>query len=130
MTGMSYPVRPKLPVPSADAAIAWYVRVFDAKPLQRHTAGKQVVHAEIEVFGGVVALKDGDEFDPAPDGRGVLVEADTADPDRYQQAALDAGATSVFPVADQDYGARGGRIRDPFGHEWLLQTPMPPAVTQ
>jgi PhnB protein len=30
----------------------------------------------------------------------------------------------VFPVADQLYGARGGRIRDPFGHEWLLQAPL------
>ena len=30
----------------------------------------------------------------------------------------------VFPVADQLYGARGGRIRDPFEHEWLLQAPL------
>lgn len=129
MTRERYPVRPKLPVPSADTAIEWYTRVFDATPLQRYTAGDQVVYASMAVFGGVVGLKDGDEFDPAPDGRGVLIEADTPDPDRYEQAALAAGATSVFPVADQYYGARGGRVRDPFGHEWLLQTPMPDPST-
>ena len=35
-----------------------------------------------------------------------------------------AGGEVVFPVADQSYGARGGRVRDPFGVQWLLQTPV------
>ncbi len=26
----------------------------------------------------------------------------------------------VFPLADQFYGERGGRLRDPFGHQWML----------
>ncbi len=121
---MKQPVRPKLPVPMADEAIAWYTEAFEARLLDRYTHGDQVVYASIEVFGGAVGLKDGDEFDPAPTERGVLVEVDTDDPDRFEQAAIRLGGTSVFPVADQPYGARGGRVRDPFGHEWLLQTPM------
>jgi PhnB protein len=121
---MKQPVRPKLPVPKADAAIEWYTEAFDARLVDRYTDGDRVVYASIEVFGGAVGLKDGDDVDPAPRDRGVLVEVDTDDPDRFEQAALRLGATSVFPVADQSYGARGGRIRDPFGHEWLLQTPM------
>ena len=35
-----------------------------------------------------------------------------------------AGGETVFEVAEQPYGARGGRVRDPFGHEWLVQTPV------
>lgn len=27
-------------------------------------------------------------------------------------------------MADQQYGARGGRARDPFGVQWLVQTPL------
>jgi PhnB protein len=121
---MKQPVRPKLPVPKADEAIEWYVKAFDARLVDRYAYGDRVVYASIEVFGGAVGLKDGDEFDPAPQERGVLVEVDTDDPDRFERAALEHGGTSVFPVADQAYGARGGRVRDPFGHEWLLQTPL------
>lgn len=122
---MRQPVRPKLPVPGADAAIAWYGEVFGARPIARYAYGDRVVYAAIQVFGGEVGLKDGDEFDPAPEGRGTLVEVDTEDPDRFERAVLEHGGTSVFPVADQPYGARGGRVRDPFGHGWLLQPPLP-----
>lgn len=34
--------------------------------------------------------------------------------------AVEAGAEVVFPLTDQFYGHRDGRVRDPFGHEWLL----------
>lgn len=37
---------------------------------------------------------------------------------------VEAGATVVFEIADQPYGARGGRVQDPFGVQWLLQTPV------
>ena len=119
---MTYPIRPKLSVPQADEAIEWYGKAFGARLVDRYTDGDRVVYASIEVFGGMVGLKDGDEADPAPQGRGVLVEADTDDPDRFERAALRCGGSSVFAVADQPYGARGGRVRDPYGHEWLLQT--------
>jgi uncharacterized glyoxalase superfamily protein PhnB len=26
----------------------------------------------------------------------------------------------VYPVADQHYGQRGGRLADPFGHLWMI----------
>ena len=28
----------------------------------------------------------------------------------------------MFPIAQQPYGARGGRLVDPYGVQWLLQT--------
>jgi PhnB protein len=31
-----------------------------------------------------------------------------------------AGAEVVYPLADQFYGERGGRLRDPFGQQWML----------
>jgi uncharacterized glyoxalase superfamily protein PhnB len=34
--------------------------------------------------------------------------------------AVKAGATLVMAPQDQFYGERGGRVRDPFGHEWLI----------
>jgi PhnB protein len=116
---------PKLVVTGADDAIAFYTDVFGAQVRQRYTAGETVVYALLELFGGRVSLKEADEYDPSPTtlGRpGVLLDVTTDDPEGLAKAVVDAGGTVVFPVDDQPYGARGGRVRDPYGHEWLLQT--------
>jgi hypothetical protein len=42
------------------------------------------------------------------------------DPDATVAKAEKAGATVVFPVADQFYGFRAGRFQDPFGHLWIV----------
>jgi PhnB protein len=46
------------------------------------------------------------------------------DPDTAFQHAVDAGATEVHAVADQEYGWRVGRLVDPFGHHWELGKPL------
>jgi predicted enzyme related to lactoylglutathione lyase len=43
------------------------------------------------------------------------------DSDATYARAVDMGATALRPVAE-NYGARGGTIRDPFGHRWFVQT--------
>ncbi|MDQ6725659.1 MAG: hypothetical protein M3066_05785 [Actinomycetota bacterium] len=30
------------------------------------------------------------------------------------------GAEVLFPVSDQHYGERAGRLRDPWGHQWMV----------
>jgi len=35
------------------------------------------------------------------------------------------GATLLRPVADQFYGRRAGTIRDPWGHQWSIGSPLP-----
>ena len=61
------------------------------------------------------------EFSPATVGgstvRMVLI-AD--DPDAVVDRAIAAGAAVVWPVADQEYGWRVGRVVDPFGHHWEI----------
>lgn len=124
-------IRPKLVVSDADAAIGFYGKAFGAAVLQRYTIGDSVVFAELELLGATITLKDADEADLSPQvlGRpGVLMDVTTNDPDSLAEAVVAAGGTIVFEVADQPYGARGGRVRDPCGHEWLLQnhSPSPP----
>ena len=117
----------KLVVRGADKAIALYERVFGARLLQRHTVGDAVVFAELDAFGGRIQVKDEDMTDPSPQalGRpGVLLDVTTDDPDALATRMVQAGGEIVFPVADQPYGSRQGRVRDPFGHEWLIGTPI------
>jgi PhnB protein len=46
------------------------------------------------------------------------------DPDAIFARAVKAGATQVWPVADQEYGWRVGRVVDPFGHHWEIGKPL------
>jgi PhnB protein len=127
MTGMTS-LRPRLVVSSADKAIEFYREAFGAEPGERYTVPSgAVVHAEITVFGQTVSLKDEDEHDRSPGtlgGPGVLMEVTTDDPDALGEAIERAGGSVIYPITDAEYGARGGRFADPFGHQWMLQTPV------
>jgi uncharacterized glyoxalase superfamily protein PhnB len=67
------------------------------------------------------AIKDAGDGDPAPTGAGipVIMSLEVADADAVAERMLGAGATVIFPIADRGYGY-GGRLRDPFGHQWLI----------
>ena len=43
------------------------------------------------------------------------------DVDASVERARAAGATVVMPPRDQFYGHRSASVRDPFGHEWMIQ---------
>lgn len=120
-------IRPKLVVAGADAAIDFYREVFGARLVSRHTMGQAVVFAQLQLpSGDVFQVKDPDQHDPAPPhgGGGVVLDVECEDPDAVASAAVDRGAEMIFPVADQPYGARQGRFRDPFGHQWIVGTPL------
>jgi PhnB protein len=38
--------------------------------------------------------------------------------------AQQAGATITLPASDVFWGARYGRLRDPFGHVWAFNAPL------
>jgi len=57
-------------------------------------------------------------------GTPVRLNLLVADPDALTKQALAAGAKEIFPIADQEYGLRQGRIEDPFGHHWLIGRPL------
>ena len=44
------------------------------------------------------------------------------DCDAVYRQALEAGATSIYPPTDHDYGDRGCGVRDVFGYEWYIAT--------
>lgn len=116
-------VKPRLVVDGAARAIEWYVSVLGARELERYEdpSGK-VVHAELEIGGSRLTLKDADGTDPAPPALGgtpVLLMLDVDDVDALAERMVEAGGEVVFPIADWEHG-RGGRIRDPFGHAWMI----------
>lgn len=119
-------ISPKLVVQGADRAIEFYVAVLGAVPETRFAVGDAVVFAQLRVGDSVVQLKDADATDPAPPagGGGVVLDILTPDPDGVMARAVEQGAEVVFEVNDMPYGPRQGRFRDPFGHQWIVGTPV------
>jgi PhnB protein len=116
---------PFLSVRDTDAAIAFYADAFGAMVRERLEAPGGVVVAVLEIeglpFG--VATENSDLGTPSPESAGattVRVSLHVDDPDLVAARAVAAGAREMFPVADQPYGLRQGRVVDPFGHHWLI----------
>jgi uncharacterized glyoxalase superfamily protein PhnB len=116
---------PFLAVRDTDAAIAFYAEAFGASVRERLEAPGGVVVAVLEIdsmpFG--VATEATNLGTPSPETAGattVRVSLHVDDPDAAAARAIAAGATEMFPVADQPYGLRQGRVVDPFGHHWLI----------
>jgi len=114
---------PRLVVDGADAAIGFYRAAFGAEVVERHTGPDgAVVHAMLAAGAARFAVKDADAYDPAPRHGAVpvILALYVADADVVAGRMVEGGASVVFPVADQPYGERGGRLADPFGHLWMI----------
>lgn len=122
-------VTPRLVVGDGARAIEFYREAFGAVEVSDRFTGPdgELIHAEVRIGDSVVMLTD-DAGDGAParspSALGGVVSAIMAtywpDVDAAWQRAVVAGAEIVYPLADQFYGERGGRVRDPFGHQWML----------
>lgn len=115
----------RLVVDDAAAALDFYAAAFGATELVRFAepSGK-IVHAEFQVGEDIVSLTDADgDLNRSPSalgGSGVLLTLVVDDADRVGAAMQAAGAEVVIPIADHYYGRRDGRLRDPFGHLWII----------
>ena len=113
-------VTPRLVVGDGAAAIDFYRAAFGAEALGEPFTDPdgKVIHAEIRIGDSVVMIT---EEDAAPGDRVTAIMATYwPDVDAAWQRALDAGAEVIHPLQDQFYGERGGRLRDPFGQQWML----------
>jgi len=120
-------VTPSLTVSPCADAIEFYVRAFAAvetAPRMTDPDGR-VAHAEIRIGDAIVMLSD--EAPESPTRSPRTAGATTAvmfiytdEVDAMWERAVAAGAKQIFPLELQFYGDKGGRIEDPFGHQWGL----------
>ncbi|MEQ8273106.1 MAG: VOC family protein [Deltaproteobacteria bacterium] len=123
---MNVALTPRLVVQDADAALAFYGKAFGAEVLERYAEPDgHVVHAAFRIGDAVVSLTQerevwGNAAPPTLGGSPVLLNVVVDDVDALVERFLAAGGEVVIALADQFYGHREGRFRDPFGHLWIL----------
>lgn len=121
-------VTPHIVVKDPGAAIDFYKKAFGAEEICRMPGpdGKSVVHAEIKIGDSVIMM--GAEYPgmtQSPESLGgtpVTINLYVNDCDATFKRAVDAGASVTMPLADQFWGDRYGKLKDPFGHEWSIAT--------
>jgi PhnB protein len=95
-------------------------RAFGAEELARILdADGRIGHAEARIGDSVVMAFDAPEQWP---GTPSFLRLYVADGDAVHARALAAGATSITEMTNLFFGDRVGRVRDPFGNVWWIQT--------
>ena len=121
-------VSPHLVVRDAAKAIDFYKQAFGAEvtALQTMPDGGLVMHCTLKIGNSMVMLCD--EM-PMMDrwvspqklgGTSVCLHIYAEDADKVYEKAVAAGATPTMPIMDTFWGARYGKVADPFGHEWSI----------
>ena len=128
-----YVIIPTLSVRNAVAAIEFYKNAFGAIELMGNTSPGGDVVAELSISGArFVVADEAPEYDNcSPEtlgGTPIRMGLQVANPDAVAEQAISAGAIEIYPVADQDYGYRLGRIIDPFGHHWEIFKPFKASI--
>ena len=119
-------ITPSITVSDAAKAIDFYKSALAAEERGRHTTpdGGKITHAELKIGNSILFIND--EFPEmgacASTGSAVKFNLYVEDADAWFARAVEAGATSVYPVTEMFWGDRWGTVTDPFGHTWSFCT--------
>ena len=121
-------VTPRLVVGDGAAAISFYCQAFGAEERGDRFTGPagELIHAEIKIGDSVVMITEDAVDGPArspehlDDKVSCIMALYWEDVDAAWERAVAAGAEVIYPLEDQFYGERGGRLRDPFGQQWMM----------
>ena len=121
-------VTPRLVVSDGAAAIAFYASAFGAEEVSARFTGPagELIHAEMRIGDSVIMITEdtAEGSVRSPDRLDGLVTCLMClyweDVNTAWDRAVSAGAEVIYPLEDQFYGERGGRLRDPFGQQWMM----------
>ncbi len=120
---------PTLSVRNGAKAVEFYKKAFNAAEIMYNASTDGKVVAELSIGGSRFLVADeapahGNYSPETLRGSTIRMGLQVSDPDAVAKQAVSAGAKEIYPVADQDYGYRLGRIVDPFGHHWEIFKPL------
>lgn len=121
-----------LPIPPGYHTVTPYIIANDARQLLRFLEQAfgatttvppldrpdgSIMHTEVQVGTSRIMLAGATEqWSPRP----ATIFLYVPDVDASYRRALEAGGTSIMPVADQFHGDRMGGVEDPTGSQWWI----------
>ena len=113
-------IMPYLILSGAEKFIEFTRKVFNANETFKRMRedGKTIMHSEIQIGNSTIMFADTTE-QIKEQVAGLFIYVENAD-ETYKKA-IDAGATTVMELSNQDYGRTCG-VNDPFGNTWWITT--------
>jgi PhnB protein len=113
-------VTPWIITPDTAQLIDYVKQAFNAEEIARVlAAGNRIDHAEVRIGDSVVMMFDSRPgWPPTP----AFLRLYVHDADATHRQAVAAGGTSVTDVTHLFFGDCVGRVRDPLGNIWWIQT--------
>ncbi len=119
-------ITPYLTVKNAPEAIAFYETALGARERSRMTMPNgTIANAEIVIEGDAILIREETTDMRGPNtlgGTPVMIHLYVDDVDAVSKRAIAAGMVVVLSVEDRPYGDRAGRVKDPYGHVWIIST--------
>jgi PhnB protein len=125
---LPHTITPYLAVRDAVSAMEFYKKAFGATvSIRISEASGRVGHASLKFGDSQVFLSDeypeiGVSSPQTVGGTTFALYIYVDDVDKVTEQAVAAGAQLLREVQDEPDGDRRGRLRDPFGHEWMVAT--------
>jgi PhnB protein len=116
-------ITPYLVAQDAPALIEFAKQVFGGEETFRTIGSAGGIHAEVRV-GDSMLMMGGGSPDLSWSGQTwpTALHIYVTDTDAVYERALKAGAQSIQPPADQEYGERSGSVKDGAGNHWYIAT--------
>lgn len=105
---------------STDKLIVFLKEAFNAKELGRvYNADGSIGHAEVQIGDSKILM-----FDSKPEWPAFrsFIHLYVENGDEIYEQALKAGARSMTKLTTHFWGDRGGRVIDPFGNIWWINS--------
>ncbi|HEX6897928.1 MAG TPA: VOC family protein [Bryobacteraceae bacterium] len=116
-------ITPYIVAENASALIDFLKQTFGAEETFRTVGPAGGIHAEVKLDDSMLMIGGGGpglswRGDPMPTALHVYVK----DVDAVHARAVAAGGVTIQAPADQEYGERGGSLKDPAGNHWYIAT--------
>ena len=116
-------VTPYLVAADGPALLEFATQAFGAVETFRDVGSAGGLHGEVRIGDSMLMMGGGipgREFRATPNTHALHIYVEDAD--AVTQKALDAGATLIDEVRDQEYGERSASVKDPAGNFWYIAT--------
>lgn len=124
----SVELAPRLVVSDGDAALDFYASAFETSASDQAYDGTRLVNGHVLIGNTLLGVTEEDGVHnlapPTLGGTPVILGVSVPDVDAAASRFVAAGGEVVIPVDDRPYGRRDGRFQDPFGHLWILGSPL------